>query len=123
MQAAALAYLANWHTVAGHIPCSLVPSQEAVLPLSRQWHEPALCPLGVTSPEALWTCRVEVMRAQELAAKENARAQIVNVKPADVTADICGLATEHMATANQCRLKFLEANPQHPLHVYLPVPL
>ena len=42
---------------------------------------------------------------------------IVNVKPAGVTADIRCLATGHMATVNRCRLKFLEATPQHALHL------
>ena len=41
---------------------------------------------------------------------------VVNVKPAAVTADIRCLATGHMATVNRCRLKFLEAVPQHALH-------
>ena len=49
--------------------------QEVVLALSREWHEPALCPLGVTWLEALCRCRVEVIKAHELAADENARAQ------------------------------------------------
>ena len=97
---------------------------------------------------------MEVLKAHELAADENARAQnsetsrlrtenhvalrltkaerqangrfsplfkgpyvIVNVKPAGVTADIRCLATGHMATVNRCRLKFLEAIPQHALHL------
>ena len=49
--------------------------QEVVLPLSHEWYEPALCLLGVTWLEALWQCRVEVIKAHELAADENARAQ------------------------------------------------
>ena len=94
---------------------------------------------------------MEVIKAHELAADENARAQTsetsrlrqgnhvalrltkaerqaeskfsplfkgpyVNVKPAGVTAGILCLATEHMATVNRCRLKFLEAIPQHAVH-------
>ena len=42
---------------------------------------------------------------------------IVNVKPAGVTPDIRCLATRHMATANCCRLKFVEAIPQHALYL------
>ena len=42
---------------------------------------------------------------------------IVNYKPAGVTADIRCLATGHMATVNRYRLKFLEAIPQHALHL------
>ena len=42
---------------------------------------------------------------------------VVNIKPAGVTADIRCLATGHMATVNRCRLKFLEAVPQHALHL------
>ena len=42
---------------------------------------------------------------------------IVNVKPAGVTADTRCLATGHMATVNRCRLKFLEAIPQHALRL------
>ena len=34
-----------------------------------------------------------------------------------VTADIRCLDTGHTATVNQCRLKFLEAIPQHALHL------
>ena len=34
-----------------------------------------LCPLGVMWLETLWKCRVEVIKAHELAANENARAQ------------------------------------------------
>ena len=97
---------------------------------------------------------MEVIKAYELAAEENARAQtsetsrlcpgnhvalrlstaerqtegkfsplfkgpyvIVKVNPAAVTADIRCLATGHMATVNRCRLKFLEAIPQHALHL------
>ena len=138
----------------GHTPFFLVTGQEVVLPLSREWHEPALCRLGLTWLEALWKCRVEVMRAHELVADENARAQAsetsrlrpgnyvalwltkaerqaegkfsplfkgpyvgVTVKPAGVTADIRCIATGHMATVNLCRLKFLEAVPQHALHL------
>ena len=75
LQAAALAYRATPHTVTGHTPFFLMNGQEVALPLSREWHEPALCPLGVTSLEALWKCRVEVIKAHELAADDNARAQ------------------------------------------------
>ena len=42
---------------------------------------------------------------------------VVNVKPADVTAEIRCLATGHMATVNRCRLKVLEAVSQHALHL------
>ena len=49
--------------------------QEVVLPLLREWHERALCMLGGMWLEALWRCRVEVIKAHELAADENARAQ------------------------------------------------
>ena len=59
----------------GHTPFFLVTGQEAVLPLSHEWHEPALCLLGITWLEALWICRVEVIQAHELAADENASAQ------------------------------------------------
>ena len=130
------------------------PECVVLLPLSREWHEPALCPLGVTWLEALWRCRVKVIKALELAADENARVQtsetsrlrpgnhvalrlstaerqaegkfsplfkgpyvIVPVKPAGVTADIRCLVTGHMAKVNRCRLKFLEAIPQHALHL------
>ena len=75
LQATALAYRATPHNVTGHTPIFLLTGQEVVLPLSREWHEPALCPLGVTWLEALWKCRVEVKKAHELAADENARAQ------------------------------------------------
>ena len=75
LQAAALAYRATPHTLTGHTPFFLMTCREVALPLSRGWHEPALCPLGVTSLEALWRCRVEVIKAHELAADENARAQ------------------------------------------------
>ena len=54
LQAAALAYRATPHTVTGHTPFFLVTGQEVVLPLSREWHEPTLCQLGVKSLEALW---------------------------------------------------------------------
>ena len=154
LQAAALAYRATPHTVTGHTPVFLVSGQEIVLPLSPEWHEPELCLLGVTWLEAISRCRVEVIKAHELAADENARVQtsdtsrlrpgnhvalrlikvqrqaegkfsplfqgpyvIVNVKPAGVTADIRCLATGHIATVNRCRLKFLEAIPQHELHL------
>ena len=60
LQAAALAYRATPHTVTEHTPFFLMIDQEVVLSLSREWHEPALCPLGVTWLEALWKCRVEV---------------------------------------------------------------
>ena len=155
LQAAALAYRATPHTLTGYTPFFLMSGRDVALPFSREWHEPALCPLGVTSLEALWRCRVEVMiKEHELAANENARAQtsetsrlhlenhvalrltkaerqaegkfsplfkgpyvIVNVKPAGVTADIRCLATGHMATVNRCRLKVLEAIPQHALRL------
>ena len=154
LQAAALAYRATPHTVTGHTPFFLVTGQEVVLPLSREWHEPALCPLGVAWLGALWKCRVEVMKAHKLVADENARAQayegsrlrlgnhvalwltkaerqaegkfsllckgpyvVVKAKPAGVTPDIRCLATGHMATGNRCSLKFLEAVPQHALHL------
>ena len=48
LQAAALAYRATPHTATGRTPFVLVTGQEVVLPLSTEWHEPALCPLGVT---------------------------------------------------------------------------
>ena len=154
LQAAALAYRAAPHIVTGHTPVFLVTNQEVILPLSRECHEPSLCPLGVTWLEALWRCRVEVIKAHELAGDENARAQtsetsrlrpgnhvalrltkaerqaegtlsplfkgpyvIINVKPAGVTADIRCLATGHMASVNRCHFKFLEAIPQHELHL------
>ena len=75
LQAVALAYRATPHTVTGHTPFFLVAGQKVVLPLSREWHQPALCPLGVAWLDALWRCRVEVIKAHELAADENARAQ------------------------------------------------
>ena len=74
LQAAALAYRATPNTVTGLTLGFLVTGQ-VILPLSREWHEPALCPLGITWLEAPWRCRVEVIKAQELAADENARAQ------------------------------------------------
>ena len=74
LQAAALAYRAAPHTVTEHTPFFLVTGQEVVLPLSREWHEPALCALGVTWLEAHWKWRVEVTKAHELVAHENARA-------------------------------------------------
>ena len=58
LQAAALAYRATPH-IPGHTPFFLVASQEVALPLSREWHEPAFCPLEVSFLEALWKCRVE----------------------------------------------------------------
>ena len=70
-----------WHIVPlripsqDHTPFFLVTGQEVVLPLSREWHAPALCPLGVTWREALWRCRVEVTKAHELVADENAKVQ------------------------------------------------
>ena len=75
LQAAALAYRATPHTVTGYTPLFRATGQEVVLPLSREWHEPALCPLGVTWLEALWRCRMEVIKAHELAADENASAR------------------------------------------------
>ena len=48
LQAAALAYRATAHIVTGHTPSFLVTGQEVVLPLSSEWHEPALCPLDGT---------------------------------------------------------------------------
>ena len=54
LQAATLAYRATPHTVTGHTPFFLATGQKLVLPLSREWHEPALCPLSVTWLEALW---------------------------------------------------------------------
>ena len=64
LQAAALACRATPHTVTGHTPFFRVTGEEVVLPLSREWHEPAPCPLGVTCLEALWKCRMEVIKAQ-----------------------------------------------------------
>ena len=75
LQAAALAYRATPNTVTGHTPFFFVTGQEIVLPLSREWHEPASCLLGLTWLEALWRCRLEVIKARELAADENTRAQ------------------------------------------------
>ena len=75
LQAAALAYRATPHMVTGHTPFFLVTGYEVALPLSREWHGPALCTLGVTWLEALWRCRVKVIKAHEIAADENARAQ------------------------------------------------
>ena len=154
MQATALVDRATPHAVTGCTPCFFVTGQDVVLPLSRESHEPALCPLGVMWLEALCRCRVQAIKAHELAADEDARAQIsetsrlrpgnhvalpltqaerqaegkfspffkgpyviVNAKPAGVTADILWLATGHMATVNRCRLKFLQAIPQHALHL------
>ena len=76
LQVAALAYRATPNTVTGHTPFFLVTGQKIVLPLSREWHEPALCPLGVTWLETLWKCRVELKKAHELVVDENARAQV-----------------------------------------------
>ena len=56
----------------GHTPFCLVTGQEVV---ACELHELALCPLGVTRLAALWRCRVEVIKAHELATEENARAQ------------------------------------------------
>ena len=53
LEAAALAYRSAPHTVTGHTPFFLVTRQEVVLQLSREWHEPAPCPLGVAWLEAL----------------------------------------------------------------------
>ena len=154
LQAAALAYRANQHTVTGHTPFFLVRGQQVVLPLSREWHKPALCPLGVMWLELLWKCRVEVTKALEVVADENARAQtfetsrlrpgnhvalrlpkaerqaegkfsplfkwpyvVVNFKPTGVTSEVRCLAKGHMATVNRCRLKFLDAVPQHALQL------
>ena len=75
LQASALAYSASSHTVTGHTSSVLVTAQEVVLPLSREWHEPVLCPLGVIWLEALWRCRLKVIKPHEIAADENARAQ------------------------------------------------
>ena len=47
LQGAAVAYRAAAHAVTGHAPFFLVTGQEVVLPLSREWHERALCALGV----------------------------------------------------------------------------
>ena len=58
-----------------HTPVFLATGKEVVLLLLREWREPALCPLGVTWLEALWRCRVEVIKAHQLAADENTRAQ------------------------------------------------
>ena len=69
-----MAYRAPPHTVTGHTPFFLVAGQEVVLPLSRDWHEPALCPLGVTWLESVRKCRVEVIKAHELVADEKASA-------------------------------------------------
>ena len=63
LQAVALAHRATPHTVTGRTPFFLVTGQKVVLPLSREWHEPALCGLGVAWLEALWRCRVEVIKA------------------------------------------------------------
>ena len=76
LQAAALAYRATPNTMMGHAPFFLVACQEVILPLSREWHEPALCPLDVTWLEALWRCRLEVMKAHGLVADKTTRAQI-----------------------------------------------
>ena len=75
LQAAALAYRSTPHTVTGHTPYFPVIGEEVVLPLSREWHEPALCPLGVSWLEALWGGHMEVIKPHELATDENARAQ------------------------------------------------
>ena len=154
LQAAALAYRATPHTVTGHTPFFLLTGQEVVLPLSGERHEPALCALGVTWLEALWRCRVQVIKAHGTSSRRECQGPdlrylsiapgeprctsshqserqaegkfspffkglyvIVNVKPAGVTADIRCLATGHMAPVNRCRLKFLEAIPQHALHL------
>ena len=89
LKAAALAYRATPHTVTAHTPFFLVTGQEVVLPLSRGWRESALCPLCVTWLEAFLRCRVEVRKAHELAADENARAQ---------TSEICRLRPRNHVT-------------------------
>ena len=53
LQEVTLAYRATPHTVTGHTWFFLVIGQEVVLSLSREKHEPALCPLGVMWLEAL----------------------------------------------------------------------
>ena len=73
LQAAALAYRATPHTVTGFSPFFLVTGQEAVLPLSREWNEPALCLSGVAWLEALWRCREAVLKAHRQVAEVNER--------------------------------------------------
>ena len=73
LQAAALAYRATPHTVTGFSPYFLVTGQEVVLPLSREWNEPALCLSGVTWLEALWRCRTAVLKAHRRIADTNER--------------------------------------------------
>ena len=43
LQTAAMVYRATPHTMTGHTPFFLVTGQEVALPLSREWHGPALC--------------------------------------------------------------------------------
>ena len=74
LQAAALAYRATPHTVTGLSPFFLVTGQEVVLPLSREWNEPALCLSGAAWLEALWRCRESVLRAHRELAAANERA-------------------------------------------------
>ena len=74
LQAAALAYRVTPHLVTGFSPYFLVTGQEAVLPLSREWSEPALSATGATWLEALWKCRAIVLRDHRAVADANAKA-------------------------------------------------
>ena len=73
LQAAALAYRSTPHTVTGLSPYFLVTGQEVVLPLSREWNEPALCLAGSAWLEALWRCREQVLKAHRITAEINER--------------------------------------------------
>ena len=53
VQAAAFASRATPLTVTEHTPFFFVTGQEVVLPLSRERHEPVICPRGVIWLEAL----------------------------------------------------------------------
>lgn len=74
MPAAALAYRSTPHSVTRHSPFFLATGQSIVLPLSRSWNEPVLCQMGANWLQALWRCRVEVIKAHERIAAENRKA-------------------------------------------------
>ena len=71
LSAAAFAYRATPHTITRYSPYFLVSGQNMVLPLSRAWSEPVLSRTGSLWLNALWKCRVEVIRAHDLVARTN----------------------------------------------------
>ena len=74
LPAAAFAYRATPHSTTGFSPYFLVVGQDPVLPLSREWEEPVLCPRGASWFRALWQCRRHVLDAHREAAKARAAA-------------------------------------------------